>query len=272
MRNAVALGTFDGVHKGHQAVLNLPGDCRKIAVTFMSPPKCGELIMSNEDKCRILKEIGIDEIFTLDFNEVKDISPIDFLDMVCKKYHPAVFSCGFNNRFGKGAQGDTVLLNSYCEKHGIEFMCAKPVMQNGEVISSTLLRQLLKNGEINKANGLLYEPFSFENEVIEGDHRGRTIGYPTVNQRYPESFVKLKFGVYKTKIIIDGIEYFGITDIGIRPTFATDYVISETFIKNFSGNLYGKKIRTVPLEFLREEKKFDSLEELKKQIAEDLKR
>ena len=272
MKNAVALGTFDGVHKGHQAVLSLPSDCRRIAVTFASPPKGGELIMTNEEKCNALKKLGIDEIFLLDFNEVKDMPALDFLDMICKKYNPAVFSCGFNNRFGKGAKGDTALLKEYCEKREIEFVCSEPVMQDGKVISSTFLRELLKNGEIASANELLYQPFSFEAEVIEGDRRGRTIGFPTVNQRYPENLVKIKFGVYKTKLIIDGKEYIGITDIGTRPTFAVDYVISETYIKDFSGNLYGKSIKVVPLEFLREEKKFNSLDELKKQIAADLER
>lgn len=272
MKNAVALGTFDGVHKGHIAVLSLPDGCRKIAVTFSHPPKGGELIMTNEDKCRILKNIGIDEIFTLDFAEVKDMPATDFLDMLYEKYKPAIFSCGFNNRFGKDAKGDTALLKYYCENRGIELKCAEPVMQDGKVVSSTMLRDLLKNGEIEKANELLYEPFSFTAEVIKGDRRGRTIGFPTVNQRYPENLVKLKFGVYKTKIIIDGKEYSGITDIGFRPTFKTDYVISETFIKDFSGNLYGKTLKIIPLEFIREEKKFSSVEELKKQIAEDLRR
>lgn len=272
MKNAVALGTFDGVHKGHRAVLSLPDDCRKIAVTFSFPPKGGELIMTNEDKCRILKSIGIDEILILDFEKVRDIPAIDFLDMLCEKFKPAVFSCGFNNRFGKDAAGDTALLKSYCEKNGIDLKCAEPVMQDGRVISSTLLRELLKSGNIEKANELLYEPFSFTAEVIKGDRRGRTIGFPTVNQRYPENLVKLKFGVYKTKIIIDGKEYFGITDIGVRPTFKTDYVISETYIKDFCGDLYGKELKVIPLEFIREEKKFSSVEELKKQIAEDLRR
>ncbi|MBR2489017.1 MAG: riboflavin biosynthesis protein RibF [Clostridia bacterium] len=272
MKNALALGTFDGVHKGHQAVLSLPDDCRKIAVTFSRPPKNSELIITNEDKCRILKEIGIDEIVSLSFEAVKDISAVDFLDMLCEKFTPSVFSCGFNNRFGKGAEGDTALLKHYCEEKGIKLICAEPVTYKGEIVSSTRIREMLRNGEVKAANEILYEPFSFTAKVMQGDKRGRTIGFPTVNQRYPENLVKLKFGVYKTKINIDGKEYCGITDIGTRPTFKTDYVISETFIKDFSGDLYGKELKITPLEFLRDEKKFNSLEELKKQIAEDLRR
>ena len=153
-----------------------------------------------------------------------------------------------------------------------EYICAEPVTYKGEIVSSTRIREMLRNGEVKAANEILYEPFSFTAKVMQGDKRGRTIGFPTVNQRYPENLVKLKFGVYKTKINIDGKEYCGITDIGTRPTFKTDYVISETFIKDFSGDLYGKELKITPLEFLRDEKKFNSLEELKKQIAEDLRR
>lgn len=272
MKNALALGTFDGVHKGHREVLSLPDDCKKIAVTFSKPPKNSQLITTNEDKCRILKEIGIDEIVCLDFAEVKDISAVDFLDMLCKKYNPTLFSCGFNNRFGKGAKGDTALLSQYCKANGIQLKCAEPVTYNGNTVSSTLIREMISNGNLKAANNLLYEPFSFVSEVIKGDQRGRTIGFPTINQRYPENLVKLKFGVYKTKIIIDGEEFFGITDIGVRPTFKSDYIISETFIKDFSGDLYGKNLRVIPLEYLREEKKFSSLDELKKQIVCDLRR
>lgn len=272
MKNALALGTFDGVHIGHKAVLSLPDGYRKIAVTFSKPPKSSELIITNEEKLEIFKEIGIDETVCLDFEEVKDITATSFLDMLYEKFSPSVFSCGFNNRFGKGAEGDTSMLADYCGKKGIKLLCAEPVTYNGQTVSSTLIRQMLKNGDIKEANKLLYKPFSFTAKVIEGNQRGRTIGFPTVNQKYPENLVKLKFGVYKTKVVIDTKEFFGITDIGVRPTFKSDYVISETYIKDFSGDLYGKDLKIIPLEFLREEKKFSSLEELKKQIAEDLRR
>ncbi len=270
MKNAIALGTFDGVHKGHIEVLSLPSECRKVAVTFLHPPKSGEQIMTGEDKCRILKSIGIDEILTLDFQEVKDYSPEKFLEMLYEKYEPAVISCGFNNRFGKNAEGDVNFLEGFCKDKGITLNCVQPVLHNGEVVSSTCIRQLLKEGRVDKANELLYEPFSFETTVLKGDQRGRTIGFPTVNQRYPSELVKLRFGVYKTKIVLADKEYFGITNIGIRPTYKSDYIISETYIKDFSGDLYGKNLRIVPLEFIRDEVKFSSLEELKKQILKDL--
>ena len=275
MANAIALGTFDGVHKGHRAVLDLPEDFRKIAVTFSLPPKAvltgkNALITSNEDKCRILKSIGIDEILTLRFESVREMSPEEFLGFLKEKYDPKYISCGFNYRFGKMGQGDTSLLKKFCADNGIELKIAEPVKVGDDIVSSTFIRNLLSNGDVGTASSLLSEPFSFTAAVIEGDKRGRTIGFPTINQRYPEELVKLRFGVYKTKIEIDNNVFYGITDIGIRPTYKSDYVISETFIKDFSGDLYGKTLRIIPIEFLRDEKKFSSLEELKKQIEFDI--
>ena len=275
MKRAIALGTFDGLHKGHRAVLNLPDGMQKTAVIFALPPKAvlsGEprSIMTARDKCAALKKIGIDEIFTLDFNKVKDMPPEEFLRFLKDKFSPDLISCGFNYHFGKNAAGNTQVLGDFCKCNGIEFNCHGAVSENGEPVSSTRIREYLKNGEIEKANKLLTFPFSFTAEVISGDRRGRTIGFPTVNQKYPSELIPLKFGVYKSKMLIDGKEYEGITDIGIRPTFKTDYIISETYIIGFSGDLYGKDITTAPTRFVRGEVKFSSIEELKRQIEADI--
>ena len=272
-KTAIALGTFDGVHKGHRAVLNLSCDYEKrIAVTFKESPKAHSgLIMTAIDKCRILKNLGFNEILLLEFEQVKDMSAPEFLDFLQKKYNPQLFTCGFNYRFGKNATGNTETLKEFCKGNVIECKIAESVSENGEIVSSTAIRKMLENGEIEKANNLLSEDFSFCSKVIAGDRRGRTIDFPTVNQKYPEELVQLKFGVYKTKIAFDGKEYKGITNIGIRPTYKSDFVISETHIIGFSGDLYGKNLKIIPLEFLREEKRFSSLCELKAQIDKDLK-
>lgn len=277
MRNALMLGTFDGVHKGHLAVLSPKGNFRRIAITFAKSPKSvmsgvNEAIVTFENRCRIIKEIGVDEVHPLDFSLVKNIRAEDFLEYLYKEYNPALISCGFNFRFGKGGKGDYNLLSKFCQERNIELVCVGPIKSDDEVVCSTLIRNCLKNGEIEKANELLYEPFCFEAEVRKGDQRGRTIGFPTINQKYPEELVKVKFGVYKVKVIVGNEEYVGICDIGTRPTYPTNEVIAETFIKDFSGDLYFKNVKIVPLEFLREEKKFESLQDLKNQIAEDLKR
>ena len=275
MKTALMLGTFDGVHKGHLQVLSVPCGYKKIAVTFIQSPKSvmlgkEEAITLFEEKCRILKLAGADEIYPLDFCDVRDISAENFLNMLYEKFSPSLISCGFNYRFGKGGEGDTELLSRFCAERGIEFKCANEVCFGGQTVSSTLIRGYIKSGEPAAANKLLFEPFSFCAEVRQGDMRGRTIGFPTINQKYPEGLVELRHGVYKVKVITEDGEYIGISDIGLRPTYPTDGVISETHIKDFSGNLYGKQVRIIPLEFLREEKKFESIDALKEQIAKDL--
>ena len=275
MKNAIALGTFDGVHKGHRAVLDLPHDYKKIAVTFSVPPKAvinGDisLISTSEDKCRILKNIGMDDVLLLEFEDVRNMAPEDFLLFLKEKYNPKLISCGFNYRFGKNGAGDCDTIKAFCLENGIIFKKTEPVKCEDNIISSTYIRELLKNGLVEQANELLSEPFSFEAEVVEGDRRGRTIGFPTANQKYPENLVKLRFGVYETKIEVNNEAYFGITDIGIRPTYELDYIISETYIKDFSGDLYGKRVRITPLKYLREEKKFSSIKELEEQIKKDI--
>lgn len=276
-KTAVALGTFDGVHKGHRAVLDLSrGYENRVAVTFESPPKSDitgkvGLITTVKDKCDILKTLGFSEVCLLDFGKVRDMHADEFLDYLKNKYSPSLISCGFNYRFGRGGEGNKDTISAFCKKNGMEFSCAECVYEDGKAVSSTAIRDMLSKGLIECADRLLCKPFSFEAEVITGDRRGRTIGFPTVNQRYPDELVRIKFGVYKTSVLIDGRRYTGITNIGIRPTYRSDFIISETNILGFSGNLYGKKLRIIPVRFIRPEKRFSSAEELKSQIAEDYK-
>ncbi len=275
MKTALALGTFDGIHIAHRFVLDLPEGHKKTAVTFLKPPKMylkgkTELLMTFEDKKKALEFMGFSEVVALDFEKIKDLEPLAFLEFLSENYNPVIISCGFNYRFGKNGAGDTALLQDFCNKKGIHLKICDAVTKDGEMVSSTLIRKLLKQGEIKKANALLENQFSFESEVLQGDKRGRTIGFPTINQKYPEDLVKIKFGVYKTKVSVDGKTYDAITNIGLRPTFEIDYVISETFIKDFSGDLYGKIVKIALEEFIRPEVKFGSLDELKQQIEKDI--
>ena len=275
MKTALALGTFDGVHKGHRAVLELPPEYKKIAVVFPLPPKAvisgnSIALMTPEDKCRALKNIGIDSVYMLDFCKVRDMPPQGFLEFLKDTFSPDYISCGFNYRFGKNADGDTLLLSEFCKENGITLKISEPVTDEGKTVSSTEIRSFLKNGEPEKANSLMTQPFSYTAPVIKGDERGRTLGFPTANQKYPEVLVPVKFGVYKSSVLIDGKAYTAITDIGVRPTFKTDYIISETFIKNFSEDIYGKEITVSLLSFIRGEKKFSSVDELVKQVRKDI--
>lgn len=274
MQNAVALGTFDGLHKGHLSVLKIPDNYDKTALIFRIPPKCvksgvTELLLTPEEKIRKLENMGF-RVEALDFGEVERLSAAEFLEFVKYKFSPALISCGFNYRFGYGGKGDTLLLAEFCLKNKIELRLSSPVKDGEEIISSSRIRKLIKEGNITDANRLLGEDFSFTSPVIHGDGRGKTLGFPTVNQLYPENLVPPKFGVYKTEAIINGKAYSSITDIGIRPTFPVDYIISETFIKNFEGDLYSKSLKITFKEFLRSEKKFSSVDELKIQIQKDI--
>lgn len=272
---ALALGTFDGIHKGHLAVLSSAVKSKvdkKVVVTFAAPPmKAGaKLIMPENIKEKEFLRLGFDEILLLDFLEVKDMSPTEFLDMLFTKYNVKSISCGFNYRFGKSASGNTETLKEYANSHGAECNIIEPVYYMDEPISSTRIRAAIENGDIKGANEMLGNSFFLESEVISGDARGRKMGFPTANQIPDSDVAMLKFGVYKTETELDGKKYKSITNIGIRPTYKTEIPIAETHIVGFSGNLYGKTLRVSFLEFIREEKKFSGLDEVKNQIEKDL--
>lgn len=269
---AIALGMFDGVHMGHKAVLSGAVDSpfKSVAVTFSSiPSKLGGSIMTVADKEKKLRSIGIDEILFLDFFEIKDLSPEEFLQMLSKKYDVGKICCGFNYRFGKKAAGDTNFLFDWCKTHNVEFFECPEVLFDGKTISSSYIKSLIASGEIEKANLLLGSEFSFTAEVRHGDRRGRTMGFPTINQLYPENLTAPKCGVYQTVVTIQGKEYDGVTNLGFRPTYITDYISAETYILDYSGECYGEQVETRLVRFIRDEQKFKSLAALKNAIAEN---
>lgn len=269
---AIALGMFDGVHKGHTAVLMgaINSPYKSVAITFSSIPfKKGGSIMSAEEKREKLLSLGIDEVRFLNFFEIKDLSPEEFLAYISQKNNIGKICCGFNYRFGKNAAGDTAFLNAWCKSRGIEFFECPAVLSGDTTVSSTYIKSLIENGQIEEANRLLEHNFGFTSKVLNGDKRGRTIGFPTINQLYPETLIAPKYGVYQTKVTVNGKSYNGVTNIGFRPTYITDYISAETYILDFSGDIYGQEVKTELISFLREEKKFSSLEQLKNAIAEN---
>lgn len=275
MPNAIVLGSFDGVHLGHRAVIAAAKGYNCIAVTFSLPPKIftdnrTQLIMPLDVKCEQLKKCGVDEIYLMEFEKVKDMGPIDFLRFLKGEFSPELIACGFNYRFGRGASGNTELLNEFCLKEGIASAVVPCVEADGNTVSSSYIRSLIAEGNVDKANELLPCNFGFTAEVVNGDHRGRTIGFPTINQNYPKEMVKPKFGVYESRVSFDNKTYPAVTNLGIRPTFRVENAACETYIPGFSGNLYGKQIKLSLKRFLREEHKFTSAEELKNAIENDV--
>ena len=276
MKTAVALGTFDGVHAGHKAVLSAAANSglRSIAVAFRIPPKIfslneGIIITDEPLKTRLIKETGIKEIDYLDFEKVKDLSAEDFFFSLKKTYNPQLIVCGYNYTFGKGGKGNVKLLRELCNKSDIALKVIDSVCAGDIPISSTYIRELLKNGNIKEANRLLPTAFSVTASVIHGERRGRKMDFPTFNQRYPLNMQAVKRGVYFTSTVIDGKTYFGMTNIGYRPTFPLDYTICETHLFDFRGDLYDKTLTLTLIDFIREEKHFASLNELKASIEKD---
>ena len=177
--------------------------------------------------------------------------------------------CGFNYTFGKNCSGDTDLLCKLCDENQITLKVVEKISAFGQVVSSSRIRDLLKNGDCETAAKLMGHPFSVSGKIIHGDKRGRQINFPTINQLSNERTASLKFGVYMSKMIIDGKEYYGMTNIGCRPTFPSDSPLCETNLFGFSGDLYGRNLRLYLLSFIREEKKFTDLMELKSAIKND---
>ncbi len=276
MKTAIVLGTFDGLHSGHRAVIEKAQDFYSIAVTFNIPPKSffsgeAQLLMLLADREKRLKQLGINQVEIQNFADVRDIAADDYLKKLKQKYNPQRIVCGFNYKFGKDAAGNTALIAQFCENNGIEFVCVPPVEQGGKTLSSTYIRNLIREGEMQQASSLIYGGFSFTAPVAHGDARGRELGFPTANQEYPKDLVKLKFGVYISRVTIEGKQYDAITNVGIRPTFKTETIGCETYIKDFIGDIYEKPMTTELLRFIREEKKFSSVDELKNAILKDVK-
>lgn len=258
-RKAVALGDFDGMHLAHKTVVTGADDV---------------VIYCVNNKFSLLQKSIFEKRFPnavfADFNELKNMSASDFIDKILiDKFDAEMILCGFNFRFGKGAMWSALDLRAFLESKDIWVRILEQLNCDGEAISSTRIRKCLKNGEIELANKMLGYNFTFENNVIQGDQRGRTLGFPTINQNMPNGLVVPKFGVYESRTIIDDKLYKSFTNVGIRPTWRVDKPLSETHIFDFSGDLYGKTVRIELVKYLREEKTFSSVDELKEQLIND---
>lgn len=271
---ALALGTFDGLHLGHMAVLEaalktaLPGGAG--VVTFEASPSGCSLLMTGEEKEERFREMGMKELYSFEFSRVKDLPAEEFAEsLLFEKCHAMALCCGEDFRFGKGAQGDTALLKKLCARRGAELIVTPARQEGGEKISSTRIRAAVEQGDISLANRLLGRPFGYRLEVIHGNHIGTGLGFPTINQAYPGELVSPPFGVYASLAEVEGKKYAGVTNIGVKPTVGSDRALSETWMPAFSGDLYGRKIRVSLLEFLRPERKFSSLDELKEEVQKN---
>lgn len=276
---AVALGYFDGLHPGHMGVISAAlaqRDLKPAVFTFncdttLPKFKSPEDIISFENKRELLERAGVEYIYAPDFAEVCTLTAEDFVRGILReKLNAGYACCGRNFRFGLGGQGTPERLMKLGEPLGIRVEIVEDVCMDGELISSSKIRELIRMGKIEEANRLLGYEWQFKLPVVHGNEIGRTISFPTINQILPETVVLPRFGVYQSYVHVRGKNYRGITNIGIRPTIENSRgVICETHILDFDGDLYGEDIEVALCRFIRPETRFGSLEELKNQIAKD---
>lgn len=275
---SVALGTFDGVHLAHTAVIKeaVNSEFTPAVFTFNQSPSgilSGSrvpMITTKSVKHKIIADLGIKYCFSVDFLKIKDMTAQEFVFMLKDKLGVKKISCGFNFKFGMDGKGNAQVLKELCKKFDIELKVIPPILVDEEPVSSTRIRSLIENGETLKARELLGRPFYYEASVESGNHLGTQLGVPTVNQKFPLNSIIPKKGVYASKVIVDSKEYKGITNIGIKPTIGSDFVTSETNIFDFSGDLYNKTVEIIPIFYIRDERKFEDTDELKRAILNDI--
>ncbi len=276
--SSVALGTFDGLHTGHRSVIEKAVDCRSsevpLILMFNEHPLlylCGNApkrLITKNHEIALLKEMGITPVY-VDFPSLMNLSCEDFIVSITRKLGINQISCGFNYHFGKNAEGDTMTLKQLCDDNGIRLKVAGAVMYEDLPVSSSRIRDALEKGNVISASNMLGRHFSYDFPVQESRKLGRELGFPTINQHFPNDFIIPKFGVYASYALVKKRFYPSVTNIGLRPTVSDGVLGSETHIIGINETLYGENIRVALTERLRDEIKFASLEELKNRIRSD---
>ena len=281
----VALGCFDGVHAGHTSLISKAIDTARrqnalsAVFSFTEPPKnyffraSATLLTPFYEKKRLMRALSPDLFVCVPFDaNIADLSAEDFfVKILLKKLNAVHLVCGFDYRFGKGGKGDAKLLEELCSKYDVGLSVISPVIINGITVSSSEIRRLLGDGDVRTAAVLLGRRYSIYSTVVDGQHLGRTLGFPTINQLFEKNSTPLRRGVYLTKVRIGHSVYSAITNVGVRPTVDGETLCSETHIFDFCGDLYGKCIRVEFVDFIRPERKFASVEDLAKQVLSDIK-
>lgn len=281
--NYIALGSFDGLHVGHLSLIYKVVDVAKnnsgksMVFTFKNHPRAfinkenaPKLLMSNERKIELLEINKVDIVCFKEFDdEFMQITPKEFIEYLIFTYNAKGFVVGFNFKFGYKNLGDVELLRELQNEYGYELCVMEPCTYKNEVISSTRIRKALEAGEVSDAYEMLSIPYSLSGEVVHGRQIGRTIGFPTANLKYDEKFVLPKIGVYYTNIKVNNNIYKGITSVGKNPTVEGKSLTVETYILDFNEDIYGKEIEVSFIKKIRDEKKFNGLEELKEQLEKD---
>ncbi len=281
--NIIIIGNFDGVHVGHRQLLqkarqlgaemNLP----LLVWTFKKHPNSfnGEhrYISTLSERLSFFEEEGVSATYLADFEKFCHVEEKEFVDKwLAGEFGARYVVCGFNFTYGKGKKGNAATLKERLWERGVGSYVMPPVYVDGTVASSSAVRECISLGMVEKANKLLGRPYSFMLPVVHGNANGRTIGVPTANLIFPEWRVAPRFGVYATMCQIDGVMYPSVSNIGIRPTINEEkkVILCETHVLGQSFNLYDRAIRVSLVSLLREEKKFESFNELAVQVLSDV--
>ncbi|MCK5130458.1 MAG: bifunctional riboflavin kinase/FAD synthetase [Clostridiales bacterium] len=279
----LALGNFDGIHLGHQSLIKdmvslalknnaTPSVCifspHPMKVLF--PEDSPKMLTTLEYKKNALYAMGIVNIHILPFSEdIHNMHGIDFLDMLKVQYDVGLFAIGYNYAFGKNGKWKAKDIKKYCKNNNIKSYILEKYMIEGLEVSSTIIRENIKSGQLDIANKLLGRPQIIEGVVIEGSKLGRDINFPTANIAFDEELCYPPFGVYFTITKVDGTWHYSVTNIGNKPTIADSIVNIETHILNYDANIYGKKIYVGFMKKLRNQIRFDDIESLQSQILQD---
>lgn len=280
-RISCAIGNFDGVHLGHRALISLAARKQKnithSAVWTFSEPSSRKLggvclLTSPSERYEIFRSLGIDLLFLTDFDEVRSLSPEDFVkEILFEKCKVRLAVCGFNFRYGKMAAGNALTLKNDMEALGAATCVVEPFCLDGAIVSSSAIREALCAGEPERAAKMLSRPYSIITPVIHGKKLGRTLGFPTANQHFPVGRVIPRFGVYAVRLHTDEGSFEGVANVGLRPTVEyTPTANCESFIFDFNGDLYGKTVKTEFCAFLRPEQRFSDIDSLSQAIRNDI--
>ena len=283
----ITIGVFDGVHLGHKYLISklvrqaAGQNLLSCVITFrqhprdlLSPKTKLLYLCSVPERIQLLKNEGVDIVAALTFNrELAKLSARDFVALLKKHLKMRGLVIGPDFTLGRNREGNTETLRSLGQEMGFSVTVIAPKIIDGEVASSTAIRQALAEGNMEKVTRLLGRPFSLRGKVARGEHRGTGLGFPTVNLNVNAKMALPPDGVYATRANIGVQEYQAVTNIGKRPTFGDNNELTiESFILNYNYDVYGKEVKIEIIQRLREEKAFANVEELKKQIAEDVKR
>jgi len=283
-KTAVALGTFDGVHIGHQKIIRQAVDLAasyggaSVVFTFanhplsvINPRRCPPQIVTNEYKAELIQSLGVDILLSIPFTqEFLQLAPEEFIVLLLSHLHPANLVIGPNYHYGHKGSGTPDTLKTAGFNHGFNVVVHPAVYVQNIMVSSTSIRRFIHEGNIDQATLLLGRPPRIGGMVVSGDGRGKMLGYPTANIAIDNMLVIPSNGVYAVKVQIDDKRYNAVANIGINPTFTGQTRRIEVFLLNFEGNLYDRIILVDFLAKLRAEITFNSVSELTNQIAQDI--